>query len=128
MRPPGLLALKEMVARLAVDHANARRLAMGLEGVKGLEVKASEVDTNIVYVRVVEDVYGMREIDVQRALKERGIWMGVTGVGMVRFVVHYEVEEQAHRPRRGHHEAAQQTLEARGRDREEELKEERKAA
>ena len=89
----GLVALKEMVERLEVDHANARRLAVGLEGVKGLKVNAKDVDSNIVYVRVREDEFGMREMDLQAALKAEGVWMGVTGVGVVRFVVHYEVSE-----------------------------------
>ncbi len=86
-----IVALTSMVERLADDHANAAVLAKGLGGVAGLEVRPEEVETNIVYVRINDGVFGMREVEVQRELKERGVWVGVTGVGVVRFVVHYEV-------------------------------------
>ena len=49
------------------------------------------METNIVYVRVNESGFGLREVEVQRELKEKGVWVGVTGVGVIRFVVHYEV-------------------------------------
>jgi threonine aldolase len=44
---PGLRAL-DNVDRLAVDHANARRLAAGIDGIEGLS--ATDPDTNIVQV------------------------------------------------------------------------------
>ena len=86
-----IVALTDMVDRLATDHANAQALAKGLAAIDGLEVKPEEVETNIVYVRVHDAAFGLREVEVQRELKERGVWVGVTGVGVVRFVVHYEV-------------------------------------
>ena len=89
-----ILSLTTMIDRLADDHANAQLLAKGLSGVSGLEVKAEEVESNIVYVRIVESVYGLREVEVQRLLKERSVWAGVTGVGVIRFVVHYEVTSE----------------------------------
>ena len=45
----GLCALNEMVDRLADDHANARRLADGLQGLPGVEVDLSRVETNMVF-------------------------------------------------------------------------------
>jgi len=45
----GLCALNEMVDRLADDHANARRLADGLQGLSGVEVDLSRVETNMVF-------------------------------------------------------------------------------
>src|SRR5260370_34357177 len=45
----GLCALNEMVARLAEDHANARRLAEGLLGVPGVDIDILRVETNIVF-------------------------------------------------------------------------------
>lgn len=47
-----LFALRHHRARLAEDHDNARRLAAGLAGIKGLEVDAAEVETNMVRFRV----------------------------------------------------------------------------
>ena len=45
----GLCSLNEMVDRLADDHANARRLAEGLQGLPGVEVDLSRVETNMVF-------------------------------------------------------------------------------
>jgi threonine aldolase len=48
----GIVALTEMVDRLAEDHANARRLAEGLAGMKGLAVDPEQFKTDIVYIGV----------------------------------------------------------------------------
>ena len=45
----GLCALNEMVDRLAEDHANARRLAEGLQGLPGVDIDLSRVETNMVF-------------------------------------------------------------------------------
>ena len=45
----GLCALNEMVDRLADDHANARRLADGLQGLPAVEIDLSRVETNMVF-------------------------------------------------------------------------------
>ena len=45
----GLCALNEMVDRLANDHANARRLAEGLEGLPGIDIDLARVETNMVF-------------------------------------------------------------------------------
>ncbi|MFC1958707.1 low-specificity L-threonine aldolase [Chloroflexota bacterium] len=43
----GIVALQKMVSRLAEDHANARRLAIGLAKVPGIVVNLERVQTNI---------------------------------------------------------------------------------
>jgi threonine aldolase len=45
----GLIALNEMVERLAEDHANARRLAEGLQELPGVDVDLARVETNMVF-------------------------------------------------------------------------------
>src|SRR5437868_1531082 len=45
----GLCALNEMVDRLEEDHANARRLAEGLQGLDGVDVDLQRVETNMVF-------------------------------------------------------------------------------
>jgi threonine aldolase len=45
----GLCALDEMVDRLAEDHANAHRLAEGLQGLPGIDIDLSRVETNMVF-------------------------------------------------------------------------------
>ena len=50
----GVVALEEMVARLADDHANARRLAEGLARIPGLVIDPAAVRTNIVFFTVAD--------------------------------------------------------------------------
>jgi threonine aldolase len=45
----GLVALEEMVDRLADDHRNARRLAEGLQGLPGVTIDLTRVETNMVF-------------------------------------------------------------------------------
>ncbi len=48
----GIVALEQMVERLAEDHANARALAAGLAEIPGLQAEDVPVRTNIVYFRI----------------------------------------------------------------------------
>jgi threonine aldolase len=75
-----LYALDHHVERLASDHANARRLAAGLEG---LEV--DDVETNMVFF-AVDDAPGF-----VAALERAGVRMGATGPRRVRAVTHLDV-------------------------------------
>jgi len=47
-----LYALEHHVDRLAEDHANARRLAAGIEQIEGLELLGDRIDTNLLFFRV----------------------------------------------------------------------------
>jgi threonine aldolase len=51
----GLVALDEMVDRLAEDHARARRLASKLAGIPGVLLDPGRVRTNIVYFELAPD-------------------------------------------------------------------------
>ena len=90
MRQAGILAaaahyaLDHQVARLADDHALARRMAEGLQGLPGVTVEAPQ--TNIVFADVVGDkVAGLME-----HLKSRGVL--ATGLYRLRFVTHLDVD------------------------------------
>ena len=85
----GLVALREMVSRLAADHVNARRLARGFAEL-GLPVDVESVQTNIVVVPVP----GGDGRTFQRALADRGVLATVISGGRVRFVTHYGIEER----------------------------------
>ena len=81
----GLHALEHHIQRLADDHANARRLASGLEKL-GLAVSPAP-ETNIVLFRV-DDVMGfLRETRTRRVL------MNPTAPGVFRAVTHLDVGE-----------------------------------
>ena len=89
MRQTGVLAaaalysLDHHVARLADDHANARRLADGLQGLPGVSVVRPQ--TNIVFVDLVPD----RAIGVTERLQARGVLTSV--VNKLRLVTHLDV-------------------------------------
>ena len=67
----GIVALETMVDRLAEDHSNARRLAQGLAGIKGIKMAQDDISTNIVMfdlspeLSVVEFVEGLEEVGVK---------------------------------------------------------------
>ncbi len=85
----GIVALQEMVDRLAEDHANARRLAEGLANIPGISVDPGAFQTNIVYFDVVSPhISAMQLID---GLRERGILMISLGPGRIRAVTHYGI-------------------------------------
>ncbi len=80
----GLYALDHHVARLAEDHARARRLAEGLARHAGLKVVMPH--TNIVFVDAAPDI----EAGLRTALAEAGI--GVSGrYGRQRWVTHLDI-------------------------------------
>jgi len=85
----GIVALTEMAERLAEDHANARRLAVGLAGMAGLQLDPERYRTNIVYFDVVKP--GFTAADLVAALQKAGVRMLASGTRTLRAVTHYEV-------------------------------------
>jgi threonine aldolase len=89
----GIVALTQMVDRLAEDHENARRLAAGLAVIRGVRVDPREVQTNI----VVADVAGTGRpaSELARSLAARGVLVNATGPTLLRFVTHKDVDRAA---------------------------------
>lgn len=83
----GIVALETMVERLAEDHANARLLAEGLAGLKGIEFNPDDVDTNIVIVKPTTMSIGQ----LGEELEKRGILTVVIEPDRVRFTTNKEV-------------------------------------
>jgi threonine aldolase len=69
---PGLVALKSMIERLAEDHANAQRLAEGLRGIPGIELKTPKPQTNMVYFRLAESS-NVTPAELIEQMRKRGI-------------------------------------------------------
>jgi threonine aldolase len=92
LRQSGLLAaaalhaLDHHVERLADDHALAQRLAQGLQGIPGLNVRSAK--TNIVFV----DVTDQRGPALLEDLKNNGVL--ATGLIGLRFVTHMGVDAE----------------------------------
>ncbi|MEY2688341.1 MAG: hypothetical protein RL375_2539 [Pseudomonadota bacterium] len=81
-----LHALDHHVDRLADDHALARRLADGLQGLPGMSVK--QPDTNIVFVDLVNPAPG-EGAALLAHLRAQGVL--ATGMVGLRFVTHLDV-------------------------------------
>lgn len=94
MRQSGLLAaagsyaLTHHVARLADDHALAKRLADGLQDLPGVVVDAPH--TNILFVNLVGEARA-RSAELMAWLAEHGVL--ATGLYQLRFVTHLDVDE-----------------------------------
>jgi threonine aldolase len=85
----GIVALNEMVDRLAEDHANARRLAERLAKVPGLDLRPEEVETNFVFFGALDG--SGRRTDPTRfieAASEAGILLSTGDDGRVRAATH----------------------------------------
>jgi len=85
----GIVALEQMVDRLAEDHANARRLAEGLAELPGVEIDPARVQTNIV-------IFELRREDLTPAelvdrLREEGVWLLPIGGRQLRAVTHHPI-------------------------------------
>lgn len=83
----GLYALEHHVARLAEDHAHARRLAEALAGLPGLAVEP--VETNIVYLRLEHASFTAP--DLAARLRREGVDVSVTTPSRLRLVTHMDV-------------------------------------
>jgi len=96
MRQAGMLAaaasyaLDHHVERLAQDHALAQRLAIGLQGIAGLQVEAPQ--TNIVFVDLVGDAR-QHSGALMAHLAAQNI--RITGLYRLRFVTHMDVDAAA---------------------------------
>ena len=83
----GIVALDEMVDRLAEDHANARMLAEGLASIPGISANPELVRTNIIFFEIEsQDVSRFRA-----GLTERGVLFS-GGPKRFRMVTHYGVD------------------------------------
>jgi threonine aldolase len=88
----GIVALTEMVERLADDHANARRLAEGLAAIPGFALQPEVVRTNIVYWEVARAA--IMPAEVARRLGEHGVLVLAVGARAMRAVTHYGIEAE----------------------------------
>jgi threonine aldolase len=99
MRQAGILAaaalyaLDHNVARLADDHANARRLADGLAGVAGVRIDADKVETNIVIFEVISGSAGLTAAEVARRTESAaGVRLHAIAPTRLRAVTHLDVD------------------------------------
>ncbi len=85
----GIVALEEMVARLAEDHQNARDLARALALTDGLRLDPDRVYTNIVFFDVVHPALTAAALAAK--LDARGVRVLALGPRSLRAVTHYHI-------------------------------------
>lgn len=81
----GIVALETMVERLVEDHANARRLAQGLAGIKGITLAQENVPTNIVMFELSQELPGS---EFMEGLEKAGVKVGLRNGRPFRAVTH----------------------------------------
>jgi len=86
----GIVALEQMVERLAEDHANARLLAEGLATFPQIDIDLATVQSDIVIFRLRDG--HTTPADFARALAERGLLVGGIGRANIRAVTHYGID------------------------------------
>jgi threonine aldolase len=85
----GIVALEQMVDRLAEDHAHARALASGLAGLPGIQVEDVPVRTNIVYFRITRPDLDAPGLTAR--LEKQGVRMLPLDPRRARAVLNYHV-------------------------------------
>lgn len=88
----GVVALDEMVDRLAEDHANARKLGEGLSGIPGLAVHPELIKTNILYIELQRE--DMTPGQLSQKMASLGVRINPAGPRRLRAVTHYQVSPE----------------------------------
>ena len=88
----GIVALNEMIDRLADDHANARKLAEGLANMEGVDVDPNRIKTNIVYFEITRE--NLTAFELESRLNEKGIKILAFGPRRLRAVTHYHISSE----------------------------------
>jgi threonine aldolase len=85
----GIVALTQMVDRLADDHANAKKLAAGLANTPGIEIDPDQIKSNIVFFDLIQN--GMTAQQLVAQLEAEGVRMLPVGPQRIRAVTHYHI-------------------------------------
>jgi threonine aldolase len=92
----GIVALEQMVERLAEDHENCKRLAFGLADFPQIDIDVDRVVTNIVNFSVRNDrqerLTDAETMQFLAKAREYGVLMGTMGEGTIRAVTHYGLD------------------------------------
>jgi threonine aldolase len=89
----GIVALEQMVDRLAEDHHRARLLAEKLSTVKSLQLTFGMPQTNMVFVNLVKGYPKSAEM-VEAEMAKENVRVEVTGPGAFRLVTHYWITDE----------------------------------
>jgi threonine aldolase len=88
----GIYALDHHIARLKEDHENAKRLARGLEGLKGISIDPDHVETNMVMFSVTGA--GRSLTHVKEEMQKEGVLFNAISRSQIRLVTHLDVSRE----------------------------------
>ena len=83
----GIVALDTMIDRMAEDHVNAKRLAIGLADIDGIEVDPERIHTNLVRFNTPSG----NGVELSAGLEEEGVLVPPNANGM-RMATHYGID------------------------------------
>jgi threonine aldolase len=89
----GIVALEEMVDRLAEDHQRAAGLAAALADIPGIHLVKGSPNTNMVYIEI-DPSMGISAMQCAEKLKQAGVLAGITGERQFRLVCHYWIKDE----------------------------------
>ena len=87
-----IVALEQMIDRLADDHENARVLAKGLAEIEGLELDLQTVQTNIIIFGLSDPSVGVSNL--VKGLAAEGVKLNAIDSARFRAVTHYGIERE----------------------------------
>jgi threonine aldolase len=85
----GIVALTQMIDRLADDHANAKKLAEGLANTPGIAIDPDQIKSNIVFFDLIRNDMTAQQLVEQ--LDPEGVKMLPVGPQRLRAVTHYHI-------------------------------------
>ena len=97
MRQVGIIAaaahyaLNHNIARLAEDHARAKKIAVALAAIDSSLVDPSKVHTNIVGLELSK--IGIKAADLTARCKDAGLWISALGPHYARLVTHLDFDD-----------------------------------
>jgi len=90
----GIVALETMTARLAEDHARARRLAEGLSALPNLRLWPGMPATNMVFFNLGPQV-SLSDRQIEQEMEKRGVLVHASNPRRFRLVTHYWIDDAA---------------------------------
>ena len=88
----GLYALENNLLRLAVDHTNAKNLAIGMNRLDGITIDMESVETNIIIADIASDL--MSADQFQARLEQANVHCFSIAPQRVRLVTHLDVSAE----------------------------------
>jgi len=85
----GIVALTQMVDRLADDHANAKKIAEGLADTPDIAIDPDQIKSNIVFFELARQDLTAKQLVAQ--LEGEGVRMLPVGPQRIRAVTHYHI-------------------------------------